>query len=74
MHRWKDTYFEPVHGSASKYANQNVINPTAMILSAKMMLEYFEMEAEAKALEPWQRFIGKGTYQGIKEACDDNGF
>ena len=47
----KTPYFEPVHGSAPKYTNQNVINPTAMILSAKMMLEYFEMEAEAKALE-----------------------
>ena len=44
-------YFEPVHGSAPKYANQNVINPTAMILSAKMMLDHFGMEDEAKALE-----------------------
>ncbi|HUT84293.1 MAG TPA: isocitrate/isopropylmalate dehydrogenase family protein [Thermodesulfobacteriota bacterium] len=44
-------YFEPVHGSAPKYANQNVINPTAMILSAKMMLDHFAMEEEAKALE-----------------------
>ncbi|MGD0663620.1 MAG: isocitrate/isopropylmalate family dehydrogenase [Syntrophorhabdales bacterium] len=47
----KTPYFEPVHGSAPKYANQNVINPTAMILSAKMMLEYFGMEEEMKALE-----------------------
>ena len=47
----KTPYFEPVHGSAPKYANQNVINPTAMILSAKMLLEHFGMEVEANALE-----------------------
>ena len=44
-------YFEPVHGSAPKYANQGVINPTAMILSAKMMFDYFGMHDEAKALK-----------------------
>jgi isocitrate/isopropylmalate dehydrogenase len=43
--------FEPTHGSAPKYAGKNVINPTATILSAKMMLEYFKMDAEARALE-----------------------
>lgn len=43
--------FEPTHGSAPKYAGKNVINPTATILSTKMMLEYFEMNDEAKALE-----------------------
>lgn len=47
----KTPYFEPVHGSAPKYANRNVINPTAMILSAKMMLDHFGMEDEAKVLE-----------------------
>jgi 3-isopropylmalate dehydrogenase len=47
----KTPYFEPVHGSAPKYAKKNVINPTAMILSVKMMLDYFEMENEAKDLE-----------------------
>lgn len=44
-------YFEPVHGSAPKYAGQNIINPTAMILSAMMMLDHFGMETEARALE-----------------------
>ncbi len=47
----KTPYFEPVHGSAPKYAKKNVINPTAMILSVKMMLEYFGMEEEAGVLE-----------------------
>ncbi|MFB6164508.1 MAG: isocitrate/isopropylmalate family dehydrogenase, partial [Haloarculaceae archaeon] len=31
---------EPVHGSAPKYAGQDKVNPTAMILSGKIMLEY----------------------------------
>jgi isocitrate/isopropylmalate dehydrogenase len=47
----KTPYFEPVHGSAPKYAKKNIINPTAMILSVKMMLDYFGMESEAKHLE-----------------------
>ncbi|MCI0478955.1 isocitrate/isopropylmalate family dehydrogenase, partial [Candidatus Uhrbacteria bacterium] len=32
--------FEPVHGSAPEIAGKGVANPTAMILSAAMMLEY----------------------------------
>jgi isocitrate dehydrogenase len=40
--------FEAVHGSAPKYAGKNVINPTAVILSAVMMLRYIgEFEAAA---------------------------
>ena len=47
----KVAYFEPVHGSAPKYAGKNVINPTATILSAKLMLEYLGMYQEASSLE-----------------------
>jgi len=32
--------FEPSHGSAPKYVGLNKVNPIAMILSAKMMLDY----------------------------------
>jgi isocitrate dehydrogenase len=40
--------FEAVHGSAPKYAGKNVINPTALILSAVMMLRHLgEFEAAA---------------------------
>jgi isocitrate dehydrogenase len=31
---------EPVHGSAPKYAGQNKVNPAAMILSGRILLEY----------------------------------
>ena len=32
--------FEATHGTAPKYANKNKINPSSLILSAAMMLEY----------------------------------
>lgn len=32
--------FEPTHGSAPKYAGQNKVNPLAMLLSTKMMLDW----------------------------------
>jgi isocitrate/isopropylmalate dehydrogenase len=44
-------YFEPVHGSAPDIAGKGIVNPTAMILSAKMMLDYLQMKGEARALE-----------------------
>jgi isocitrate dehydrogenase (NAD+) len=41
--------FEAVHGSAPKYKGQNKVNPTALLLSAKLMLEYLgEVEAAEK--------------------------
>ena len=43
--------FEPTHGSAPKYAGKNKVNPTAMILSAVLMLEYLGEKKAAKNLE-----------------------
>jgi isocitrate dehydrogenase (NAD+) len=41
--------FEAIHGSAPKYAGQNKANPTALILSGVLMLQYLgEMEAAQK--------------------------
>jgi len=47
----KVPYFESIAGSAPKYAGKNVVNPTATILSAKLMLDYLGMHEEATALE-----------------------
>ncbi|WEU40369.1 MAG: isocitrate/isopropylmalate dehydrogenase family protein [Candidatus Odinarchaeum yellowstonii] len=52
--------FEPVHGSAPKYAGLNKVNPTAMINSAIMMLRHLKMFSEAELLE-------KATLKVIKE-------
>jgi len=43
--------FEPVHGSAPKYAGMNKANPTATILSANMMLKYMGEMKKSKILE-----------------------
>ncbi len=43
--------FEPVHGSAPKYAGKNKVNPTATILSAVMMLDYMKETSAARRLE-----------------------
>jgi len=54
-------YFESVHGSAPDIAGKNVINPTATILSAAMMLEYLELEEAARRLEnAVERVYAKG--------------
>ncbi len=43
--------FEPVHGSAPKYAGQNKVNPTATILSAVLMLQHLGETDAAQRLE-----------------------
>jgi isocitrate dehydrogenase (NAD+) len=43
--------FEPTHGSAPKYKNANKVNPTAMILSAVMLLHYIKEDKKADILE-----------------------
>lgn len=43
--------FEPVHGSAPKYAGKNKVNPTATILSGVLMLEHLGEIAAAQRLE-----------------------
>ena len=42
--------FEPVHGSWPQAAGQNIANPLAQILSAAMLLEYFGLKEEGKAV------------------------
>jgi 3-isopropylmalate dehydrogenase len=43
--------FEPVHGSAPLIAGKGIANPSAMVLSAVMMLEYLGEIEEARKLE-----------------------
>ncbi|HZO99663.1 MAG TPA: 3-isopropylmalate dehydrogenase [Terriglobia bacterium] len=43
--------FEPVHGSAPKYAGKNLANPMAAILTAAMMLDYLGFGQEARRVE-----------------------
>jgi len=54
--------FEPVHGSAPKYAGLDKANPTAMILSGAMMLRHLGYPEQATRLETAVReIIAEGT-------------
>jgi 3-isopropylmalate dehydrogenase len=43
--------FEPVHGSAPKFAGKNIANPMGAILSAQMMLEHLGWEEQGACIE-----------------------
>jgi 3-isopropylmalate dehydrogenase len=43
--------FEPIHGSAPKYTDKNVICPVAAIVAVGMMLEHLGEEPAGKAIE-----------------------
>ena len=47
----KFAVFEPVHGSAPKYAGKNCVNPTAAILSGVLLLRHLGEEKAANKLE-----------------------
>ena len=56
--------FEPVHGSAPKYAGLDKANPTAMILSGALMLRHLDYSEQADRLETAVREViaeGKST-------------
>jgi isocitrate dehydrogenase len=53
---------EPVHGSAPKYAGEDKVNPTAMILSGRIMLEYLGwQDAAALVKDAVEDTISSGT-------------
>jgi len=51
--------FEATHGTAPKYANKNVVNPSSVILSGEMMLRYMGWDEAAD-------LINKGLGGAIK--------
>ena len=51
IHPGKVSLFEPIHGSAPKYAGKHVADPIGAILTAAMMLEYLGHPDEAGAIE-----------------------
>lgn len=66
--------FEATHGSAPKYKGQNRVNPTAMILSGKLMLDHL---GEADAAQRLERAVadvireGKNVTYDMKPSRDD---
>ena len=43
--------FEPVHGSAPKYAGQDKVNPTALLRSGVLLLDHLGEDAAARRME-----------------------
>ena len=66
--------FEAVHGSAPKYKGLNKVNPTALILSAVMMLNYIEEREAADRIEAATAAViaeGKDVTYDLKPHRDD---
>ncbi len=66
--------FEATHGSAPKYKGQNKVNPTALILSAMLMLRYLKETAAADRLETAVAEViaeGKDVTYDMKPSRDD---
>jgi len=55
--------FESVHGSAPKYAGQNKVNPSALILSSVLMLHHIgEREAADKVFTATRDVVAEGKH------------
>ncbi|HEX3641651.1 MAG TPA: isocitrate/isopropylmalate dehydrogenase family protein [Ktedonobacteraceae bacterium] len=66
--------FEPVHGSAPKYAGQNKVNPMAMMFSGVMMLRHLgERDAAHRLEKSLMQVIAQGKYvtYDLKPRPDD---
>ncbi len=66
--------FEATHGSAPKYKGLNKVNPSALILSGVMMLNYIGKQAEAERLEAAFAAViaeGKDVTYDMKQNRDD---
>src|SRR5690348_7432834 len=66
--------FEPVHGSAPKYAGQNKVNPMAMMFSGIMMLRHLGEKDAALRLEKALAQViaeGKNVTYDLKPRPDD---
>ena len=66
--------FEPVHGSAPKYAGLNKVNPMAMMFSGVLMLRYLdERDAAARLERALTQVIaeGKNVTYDLKPRPDD---
>src|SRR5262249_47185419 len=66
--------FEPVHGSAPKYAGQNKVNPMAMMFSGALLLRHLKEREAANQLETALAAVigeGKNVTYDLKPRPDD---
>ncbi|MFL5732718.1 MAG: isocitrate/isopropylmalate dehydrogenase family protein [Chloroflexia bacterium] len=59
--------FEPIHGSAPRYAGQNKVNPMAMIFSGVMMLRWI---GEREAADRLERALDETIAAGVDVTYD----
>ncbi len=64
------TYFEPVHGSAPDLVGKGIINPTAMLLTGAMMLDYLGHDEQSRHLRD---AIAQTYREGQVLPIDQNG-
>ena len=72
IHPGRVSLFEPIHGSAPKYAGQNVANPIAAIMAVQMMLDYLGEKPAAARLE--QAVAGLLRSRRLPSLGTDSGF
>ncbi len=65
----KHMLFEPVHGSAPKYAGKNVVNPVAMLQSVQLMFEALAYRANDEDLDVCADIL----QMAIQEHFEENG-
>jgi len=54
--------FEPIHGSAPKYASNGIINPIAAIESIRLMLEHLNEKSAAQDIQnEAKKLLREGT-------------
>lgn len=66
----QDAMFEAVHGSAPKYKGMNKVNPTALLLSAVLMLEHL---GETQAAQNMEKAIADVIREGKNVTYDLGG-
>ena len=71
IHPGKHGMFEPIHGSAPKYAGQNVANPLGAIAAAGMLLDFLGQREDAGRIE--SAMIGLLTSKRIPSVGANSG-
>jgi 3-isopropylmalate dehydrogenase len=72
LHPGRVSLFEPIHGSAPKYAGKNVANPLATIMAVSMMLDFLGEAHAAARIE--ETVAGLLRSKRIPSLGSDSGF
>jgi 3-isopropylmalate dehydrogenase len=66
IHPGRVSMFEPIHGSAPKYAGKNVASPVAAVLAVQMLLDYVgERTAAARIEDVVRSLLASGRIPGV---------